>query len=117
LSAAANKIVWSENIPDPRWGNSSYSDIKIFDLTTSSETRLTNKNRYFSPAISYDGEKIVTVEINKENDASLVILDTQYGRTIQKIEIPGGLTPLMPTWSESDGHIFLLYYPEKGKHS
>jgi len=115
LSAAANKIVWSENIPDPRWGNSSYSDIKIFDLTTSSETRLTNKNRYFSPAISYDGEKIVTVEINKENDASLVILDTQYGRTIQKIEIPGGLTPLMPTWSESDGHIFLTVLSGKGK--
>ena len=115
LSVAANKIVWSENIPDPRWGNRSYSDIKIFDLTTSSETRLTNKNRYFSPAISYNGEKIVTVEINKENDASLVILDTRYGRTIQKIEIPGGLTPLMPTWSKSDGHIFLTVLSKNGK--
>ena len=115
LSAGANKIVWSENIPDPRWGNRSYSDIKIFDLTTSTETRLTNRNRYFSPAISSDGKKIVTVEISKENDASLVILDTQYGRTIQKIEISKGLTPLIPTWSESDGHIYIIVISKNGK--
>jgi hypothetical protein len=115
LSAGSNKIVWSENIPDPRWGNRSYYDIKIFDLVTSNETRLTNRNRYFSPAISADGKKIVTVEISKKNYASLVILDTQYGRTIQKIEIPRGLTPLMPTWSESDGHIFLTVLSGKGK--
>jgi len=115
LSVAANKIVWSENIPDPRWGNRSYSDIKIFDLVTSTETRFSSKNRYFSPAISSDGEKIVAVEISKENETSLVILDTQYGRTIQKIKIPRGLTPLMPTWSESDGHIFLAVLSGKGK--
>ncbi len=115
LSVAANKIVWSENIPDPRWGNRSYSDIKIFDIATSNETRLTHKNRYFSPAISSDGEKIVTIEISKENETSLVILDTQYGRTIQKIKIPGGLTLLMPTWSESDSHIFLTVLSGKGK--
>jgi len=115
LSVAANKIVWSENIPDPRWGNRSYSDIKIFDLTTSSETRLTNKNRYFSPAISADGKKIVTVEISEQNEASLVILDTFYGNTIRKIKLPEGLTPLMPEWSESNGHIFLTVISGKGK--
>ena len=115
LSVAANKIVWSENIPDPRWGNSSYSDIKIFDLTTSNETRLTHRKRYFSPAISADGKKIVAVEISEQNEASLVILDAFFGNAIRKIELPEGITPLMPEWSESDGHIFLTVLSGNGK--
>ena len=116
LSVAAYKIVWSENIPDPRWGNRSYSDIKIFDLATSNETRLTHRKRYFSPAISADGKKIVAIEISEQNEASLVILDAFYGNTIRKIELPEGITPLMPEWSESDGHIFLTLLSGKGKN-
>lgn len=115
LSAGGNKIVWTEKIPDHRWGNRSYSDIKVFDITKSIEKRLTRKKRYFSPAISAGGEKIVAVEINEKNESFLIILDALNGNTIQKLGIPENLTPMMPEWSEKDGHIYLIILSAKGK--
>ena len=57
-----NKIVYASYKPDARWGNKEYSEIRLIDINTKQEKKITSHTRYFSPDISHDGKTIVAVE-------------------------------------------------------
>src|SRR5450432_3698896 len=59
-----NQIAYTAYEPDLRWGWRDYSIIRVLDLKTKLDKRLTSKSKYFSPDISPDGKQIVAVNMS-----------------------------------------------------
>ncbi len=87
LSYANGKIYWSESEPDPRWQNRSYSVIKEYNIATGKRRKLSTKSRYYVPAISPDGKKIAAVDVDEQNQYSLVILKASDGNLLNRIRL------------------------------
>jgi len=66
FSYGNNKIAYAAYETDPRWGWRDYSVIRVMDVTTGKDIRLTAKSKYFAPGISPDGQKIVAVQVTTE---------------------------------------------------
>ena len=113
FSYANNILVWAEYKPDLRWQNREYNSLKLMNIKSGYVHTLIIKSRYFSPDISNTSEKIVVVEVDKENHASLVILDVFNGKIIQKIESENFIQ--RPKWSADENKIYVIALSEKGK--
>ena len=98
FSANNGKAVWVEYAFDPRWGMRDYSVIKVLDISTQKLTQITNKSRFFAPALSNDASKIVVVEHSENGQNSLKILDTKSGDLIQALPNPQIETYVQPKW-------------------
>lgn len=79
-SVGGGRIAWSEQIPDLRWGQRSYSVIVTYDFATKKKRTLTRNTKLFAPALSPDGTRIAAVEYTPENECSLVIIDADTGK-------------------------------------
>jgi hypothetical protein len=86
ISYSSGKITWAESIPDVRWGMESYSDLFVMDMKDDSVKRLTRGGKLAGPSLSADGKQIVAVEFNESNKCSLVILDSDNGNEIRRVE-------------------------------
>jgi hypothetical protein len=84
FSANKNKIVYAAYETDPRWNWRDFSVIRILDIQTKKDRKLTRATKYFSPDISADGRHIVTVNVGADGRCDLIILKAQNGR-IEKI--------------------------------
>ena len=78
-------IVYAAYKPDARWGWRDYGEIRLLDVQTGKQKTLTHKTKYFSPDISFDGGKIVAVNISTEGKSELHILDARSGEVLQRI--------------------------------
>lgn len=79
------KIVYSAYETDPRWGWVDYGVIKILDVQTGQQRRLTQKSKYFSPDISSDGTKVAAVQVTPDGKSELHILDAENGQVLKTI--------------------------------
>ncbi|MBS1745473.1 MAG: hypothetical protein JST21_04820 [Bacteroidetes bacterium] len=70
------KIVYASFKQDARWGNKEYNEIRMIDVESKKEKKLSSGTRYFSPDISHDGKWVVTVEQDIDGSSKLVLLDT-----------------------------------------
>jgi len=82
FSYNAGKIVYATYNADKRWGYQTYSDLRVLDVNTGKQNVLTHRTRYFSPDISADGEKIVTVDQSITGKSTLHILDASDGKLL-----------------------------------
>ncbi|OHD66164.1 MAG: hypothetical protein A2176_07945 [Spirochaetes bacterium RBG_13_51_14] len=98
-SAGGGRVVWSEQVPDLRWGQRSYSVIVSCDLNTKKKKFLTKKTRLFAPALSPDGRKIAAVEFTASNECSLVTLDAETGALLKRFPNPENEFIQTPHWS------------------
>lgn len=78
-------LVWAESGFHERWTNKDYSIIKTCNLRTGKVSKLTSKTRYFSPAPSPDGRKIIVSETNPNIHYALVLLDAATGDEIRRL--------------------------------
>src|SRR5215210_1709961 len=92
------KIVYTSFRADKRWGNREYSDIKIMDATTSESKKITNKERYFSPDVSHDGQKIITVEMRTNQMSNLIVISLK-GETLFRSKAEPGIVYTYPKFS------------------
>ena len=115
ITVKAGKFAWSEEIPDIRWQNRSFYCIKVGDLNTGKVKMISSHSRYFSPAISPDGTKIATIEVSLKNEYSLVILDVESGKQLDKIASPGNDFLQFPEWTNGGKSILLLALQKRGK--
>ncbi len=74
-----NKIVYSGYEPDLRWNWRDYSVIRLLNISSGEEKRLTSKTKYFSPDISADGRRIVVVNVTVNGESQLLILNSETG--------------------------------------
>lgn len=70
-------IVYASEVPDIRWTMRNYSDIAVYDISTGKRYLVTNKQKYFSPAISRDGNTLAVVEFTEDRRCNIVILKLQ----------------------------------------
>lgn len=79
------KIVYAAYESDPRWGWRDYSVIKVLDVQTGQQRKLTTKTKYFTPDISSDGSKVAAVQVDVNGRSELHIIDAGNGEVIKKI--------------------------------
>jgi hypothetical protein len=79
------KIVYAAYESDPRWGWVDYSVIKVLDVATGQQRKLTDKSKYFTPDISSDGSKIAAIQVDINGKSELHILDAATGDVLNKI--------------------------------
>jgi hypothetical protein len=96
------KIVYTAFEPDLRWGWRDYSVIRLLDLNTKKDIRLTNKTKYFSPDISPDGRSIVAVNLTPEGKSYLDILDIPTGKRIHQLPDPDQLIYTYPKFFSNE---------------
>lgn len=75
-----NKIIYAAVAPDIRWGYRSYNNIRILDFNTGEQRTLTNKGRYFSPALDSSENYIIAVNEPVTGLPSLHLLDASSGK-------------------------------------
>ncbi len=90
------RIVYTGYEPDLRWGWQDYSVLRLINLDTKKDVRLTGKTKYFAPDISFDGKSIVAVNMAKTGKSSLDILDISNGKIIWQIPNPDNLIYTYP---------------------
>jgi hypothetical protein len=79
------RIVYAAYEPDARWGWRNYSVLKVLDVKTGKQTKLTNRTKYFTPDISFNGERIAAVEVAISGKSELHILDAATGEVKNRI--------------------------------
>lgn len=116
FSYNSNKIVYSSYEPDRRWDYREYSVIKLQDINTGKENRITNHTKYFTPDISHDGKSIVAVAIYPNIRCDVDLLDVN-GRKTKTLISSGNLIYTYPKFSQDDRLIFVTVRDEKGNMS
>ena len=115
FSCARDLIVWSQEIPDLRWGNRSYSVIEVYDMQEGEKKQLTTKTRLFAPAISGKSDKIAAIRVTQANAFYLAILDSRDGTVMDEFTHPAGIFIQQPVWSLDGKDVFVIGVTDAGK--
>jgi hypothetical protein len=110
------KIIFAIYRPDIRWGYRDYSDLQMIDITNGKEQTLTRHTKYFSPDISEDGKRIITVDEASNTKCTLKLLDASTGKIIQSIPNTGQLFYTYPKFYTDNKVISAVRNPQ-GKMS
>ncbi|MGN6211448.1 hypothetical protein [Parafilimonas sp.] len=107
-------IAYASFKPDARWGNREYSEIRLIDINTKKEWKLTAHSRYFSPDISHNGNMVITVEQATDGSSKLVLLDIS-GNIKRTIVNEQGNVFSYPKFSSDDQYIYVCNRKADGK--
>lgn len=88
FAAHADKIVYAAYQINPRWSYRTYSDLRLLDINTGQQLQLTHHTRYFSPAFSDDGKRIVAVDVSTSGKSVLHILNAVDGKVLSVVPNP-----------------------------
>jgi hypothetical protein len=110
------KIVFASFKPDERWSYREFSDITLLDVAAKTSQKITHKERYFSPDISHDGQKIVTVDMRTNQMSNIVVVDLK-GQKLFRSTAMRGLVYTYPKFSENDLFIYSAVRNEDGNMS
>ncbi len=109
-------IAYASFKPEARWGNREFSEIRLIDISTKKERKLTSHSRYFSPDISHKGDMIITVEQAADGNSKLVLLDIN-GNIKRTIINEQGNVFSYPRFSADDKYIYVCNRKADGKMS
>jgi len=115
FSYSNGRVVYAAYETDPRWGWRDYNVIRLFDLATGDDRRLTHRTRLFSPDISPDGRQIVAVEQATDGSCSLHLLDAATGTTLTQLPNTDSLFYTYPKFGGD--HIITAVRNRKGQMS
>ncbi|GAB3905685.1 PQQ-binding-like beta-propeller repeat protein [Mucilaginibacter boryungensis] len=82
------KIVYAAYVPDPRWGYRTYSDLRLLDINSGEQKKLTHHTKYFSPDFSSDGQRIVAVQTAPSGKTEIHILNAADGKLLTVVPNP-----------------------------
>jgi len=105
ISAGGGRVAWAERVPDPRWGERSWSVIVTYDLAAKKKRFLTKRSRLFAPALSPDGTRIAAVEFSANNECTLVVLDAATGAELKRFANPENEFIQTPHWSTEGSQV------------
>ncbi len=106
------KVVYSAYEDDARWGWIDYSNIRVLDLATQKQIKLTSKSRYFTPDISEDGSVVVAVNNTTGGKSELHVINVTDKQIVQKITATDGTIYTEPKFINNDSVITALRLPD-----
>lgn len=116
FSYANGKFAWTELRLHPRWVREDYSSIVVFDTGTGKKQTITQRESYFSPALSPSGERVVAVaDKNDRQEYALRILDVDDGTILHELSNPDNLYFTFPVWSEDERVIYSAVRDKTGR--
>jgi hypothetical protein len=116
LTASDSVIYWSELVNDPRWLLRDYRVIRSYNFNTGKTTQLTRLTRYYAPSVTRDGRYLAAVEVTPENKYFLVILNSNDGSLIRKINTPDNLLFIHPRWSDDGKSVVSVVFGKEGNN-
>jgi hypothetical protein len=115
MFAANNELMtWAESSFDERWVNRDYSIIKTYNFKTGKTRKLTSETRYFAPAPSPDGSKIIAVHSDNFGRNTFVVLNAQTGKLLLELPNPSNAYLAQPRWFPDNVHVVALAVSSKG---
>ena len=115
LSVGGGKLVWPELQPDARWGQRSYSELRVLNLATGRLTRLGRHHRYTAAALSPDGKRLVAVETDTAYQHHLRILDAATGAILQTLPNPRNDLYQQPRFTPDGQRVVVVTLKPAGK--
>lgn len=106
-------MTWAESGFHERWINKDYSIIKSYDFQTGKLNKLSSKTRYFSPAPSKAGDKVIVSETDTRNRYTLIVLDAITGSELKRLHNPENLFFTHMRW-EDDRYVVAVILNDKG---
>jgi hypothetical protein len=85
FSCSNGKLVYSAYNTNARWNWQEYSDIRLLDIKTGVQQKLTRGEKYFSPDISADGSKVIAAHVSEDGTSALHIINTATGAAETKL--------------------------------
>lgn len=107
IHSNGKSVVWSSVTSDIRWGQRSYANILLFNLSTGNLKNITTRGKYFAPAISPDGSKIAAIKYGDDLICSLVVLNSTDGKEEFQYVFDPDQFARMPGWSSTGEEIVL----------
>ncbi|MDE3214571.1 MAG: hypothetical protein KGM98_15185 [Bacteroidota bacterium] len=96
------RLVYASYRPDPRWGYRDYSELRVLNIATGKERKLTSRTKYFSPDINQEGTRIVAVRESPDTHCHLDLLDGHNGKLIDSLPNPDHLFYTFPKFYGKD---------------
>ncbi len=115
IHARGNSVVWAYTRPSLLYGSRNWSDIVTVDLLTGKKSYITRKNRYLMPVYNHGADSIAVIEWTKERKANLVLIQSETGDVFRSYEVPEGMFPANPSWSEDDRSIYFTVQGDEGR--
>jgi hypothetical protein len=115
ISVGGDYITWVEIKYDPRWSNRKNTKLFVYNYQTGEKRKLVNKERYFSPQLSSTGDQIAVIEVNEFNKNYLVVLSSEDGSILERIEAPENLALKHPYWNEQGNKLVVEALGLEGK--
>ncbi len=112
VSLTEDYFLYAEIIPDLRWSNRSYSRIVLYDFSTARKTALTGKGRWYSPSLSADKQKLLSIRVD-ENSKSAVHIHNLENKKSRDFYPPASMEISEPICSGE--LVYLFAVSEKGK--
>src|SRR5207237_232849 len=91
-----------------------YSVIKLLDVNTGKEKRITSHTKYFSPDISHDGTSISAVQMKEGLLSDLVVMNTD-GVVTKRFSNNEHIIYSYPKFSTDDQFLFVCIRNDKGE--
>ena len=110
-------VVYAAYETDPRWGWRDFSVIRLLDPHTGEDRKLTSRSRYFSPDLSPDGRRIVTVQEAADGSCTLFLLDAANGSVVKQLPNPDKLFYTYPKFYAGDAQIVTAVRNRHGQMS
>lgn len=79
------KIVYSAYNIDARWRWQDYSDIRLLDVNSGQQQKITHRSKYFSPDISADGNTVLAVHVKADGSSELHLINAANGEATTKL--------------------------------
>jgi hypothetical protein len=100
FSYANGKILYAAYQPDTRWGWRDYSDLKLLDIQSGKQERITTHATYFTPALSSSGDSIIAVLQDATGKSSLHLL-TADGKLLKEFPNDSGYIYSFPRFAKN----------------
>lgn len=111
-----DQIVYASRRPDVRWGYREFNEIKIIDVKTGAQRKITSKTKYFAPAFNADNSRIVAVYAQPSGKYALHIINAADGKLVTEVLNPGNVYYTYPKFY-NEGQIVATVRRGDGKMS
>ena len=110
-------IVYSAYSTDPRWDWKEFNDVYLFNTSSRTTTRITKRQRLFSPDISTDLSTIVAIEMPFQGGSVLNFWDVASKTLKQTVSHPNGYMLSHPVFGNDINEVFVVARKTDGSSS